>query len=43
MHWTEKKPIRIGYAGRMEIEQKRMDLLMKLIFELEENNVKLFL
>lgn len=34
-----KEPIRIGYAGRMEIEQKRMDLLMKLIFELEENNV----
>ena len=39
MHWTEKEPIRIGYAGRMEIEQKRMDPLMKLIFELEENNV----
>lgn len=29
-------PIRIGYAGRIETEQKRMDYLLLLIVELEE-------
>lgn len=31
-------PIRIGYAGRVEYSQKRMDLLMKLVEVLIENN-----
>ena len=33
------KPICIGYAGRMENAQKRMDLLLKLLAELEEKKV----
>ena len=33
------KPICIGYAGRLEYEQKRMDLLLKLLQVLEERNV----
>lgn len=33
------KPIRIGYAGRLEVDQKRMDVLLQLIFELEKNKV----
>lgn len=32
-------PIRIGYAGRLEYYQKRMDLLMKLIKLLEEEGI----
>lgn len=32
-------PIRIGYAGRVEYSQKRMDLLMKLVEALIENNI----
>lgn len=31
-----KEPIRIGYAGRLEQPQKRMDLLLKLLDELEK-------
>lgn len=31
-----KKPIRIGYAGRLEQPQKRMDLLLKLLDVLEK-------
>ncbi len=42
--YTEKgqEPIRIGYAGRMdgmEHSQKRMDLLLKLIMQLEEKEI----
>lgn len=39
--YTEERatPICIGYAGRMENEQKRMDLLLKLLAELEEKKV----
>ncbi len=36
------KPLRIGYAGRldgMEDSQKRMDLILKLLEELNKNNV----
>lgn len=33
------QPIRIGYAGRIETEQKRMDLMLKVIEILEENKV----
>lgn len=32
----EREPIRIGYAGRLEQPQKRMDLLLKLLCELEK-------
>lgn len=32
-------PINIGYAGRIEIEQKRMDLLLELIWDLEKRKV----
>lgn len=34
-----KNPIRIGYAGRLEYSDKRMDLLMKLVKELVDRNV----
>lgn len=39
--YTEDRlnPICIGYAGRMENTQKRMDLLLKLLAELEEKKV----
>ena len=33
------KPIKLGYAGRLTIEQKRMDLMVKLLFELEEMHI----
>lgn len=33
------RPIRIGYAGRIETEQKRMDLMLKAIGILEEKKV----
>ena len=33
------KPIKIGYAGRLEVEQKRMDLLLELIELLEKKQV----
>lgn len=36
---NKENPIQIGYAGRIEIEQKRMDLLIKLILELERLNI----
>lgn len=32
-------PLRIGYAGRLEVFHKRADLLLKLILELEKRNV----
>lgn len=32
-------PLHIGYAGRLEIFQKRMDILLKLIAELEKRGV----
>ncbi len=34
-----QNPIRLGYAGRLTIEQKRMDLMVKLISELEDMHV----
>lgn len=36
---NREEPIRIGYAGRLEIEQKRMDLLLKVISILRDKNV----
>lgn len=36
---NSQNPINIGYAGRIEIEQKRMDLLLELIFDLQKDNV----
>lgn len=33
------RPVRIGYAGRIVITQKRMDLMLKVIEILEEKNV----
>lgn len=40
-HYTEcqENPIHIGYAGRLEYEDKRMDLLMKLMLVLVEKKV----
>lgn len=35
----ESQPIRIGYAGRMVTEQKRMDLMLKMLEILEEKKV----
>lgn len=35
----QEDPIHIGYAGRLEYEDKRMDLLMKLILVLVEKKV----
>ena len=32
---NENSPIHIGYAGRIEVEEKRMDLLMQVVEELE--------
>lgn len=32
-------PIRLGYAGRLTLEQKRMDLMIKLITELENMHI----
>ncbi len=34
-----QKPLRLGYAGRLMVEQKRMDLMVKLISELENMHV----
>lgn len=34
-----KKPIRLGYAGRMVVEQKRMDLMLLLLDELNRRQV----
>lgn len=36
---NRKEPIRIGYAGRLEKEQKRVDYLLKLIDELDNRNI----
>ncbi|MGN1173954.1 MAG: glycosyltransferase [Roseburia sp.] len=33
------KPLKLGYAGRVEISQKRMDLLLKMIDSLEKKKV----
>lgn len=40
-NYTENQflPIRIGYAGRMEYVQKRMDLILKLIDELLKRHI----
>lgn len=38
-----KDPIRIGYAGRIVKEQKRMDLMINLIDILENNNLNYYL
>lgn len=35
-------PIRIGYAGRLEIEEKRMDLMLKVVSELERMQVNFY-
>lgn len=34
-----RQPVRIGYAGRIVITQKRMDLMLKVIGQLEERRV----
>lgn len=39
----DSEPIRIGYAGRLVVVQKRMDLLLKLVYELEKNNVNYYI
>lgn len=36
------KPIRIGYGGRLEIKAKRVDLLLKLITELEVKGINYY-
>ncbi len=36
-------PIRIGYAGRLEVEEKRMDILLKMISRLEQMQVNYYL
>ena len=33
------QPIRIGYAGRIQVDEKRADLIEKLCSELEENQI----
>lgn len=33
------QPVRIGYAGRIVVTQKRMDLMLQVIRQLEENKV----
>lgn len=35
----ESMPLHIGYAGRMENEQKRMDLFLRLAMELKERHI----
>lgn len=40
---NKNEAIRIGYAGRIVIEQKRMDLLLELVCELEKNNVNYYM
>ncbi len=35
---NKQQPIQIGYAGRLEIQQKRMDLLLKVIHEMKDSN-----
>lgn len=37
------EPIRIGYAGRIVVEQKRMDLMIKLIDILEKRNINYYM
>ncbi|MBP3802727.1 MAG: glycosyltransferase family 4 protein [Oribacterium sp.] len=39
---NKEKPIRIGYAGRIEVFHKRADLLILLIKELEQRNVNYY-
>lgn len=39
----DNQPIRIGYAGRIEIRQKRLDLLIEVLRKLDENNVEFIL
>lgn len=34
-----QEPIRIGYAGRLEVQQKRLDLFPAFVFELEKSNL----
>ena len=34
------KPLKLGYAGRLEVFEKRMDILLKLIMRLEYKHVK---
>lgn len=43
LYTTERtKPIRLGYAGRIVISQKRMDLMEKLIADLEKRKVNYY-
>lgn len=37
-----QNPIRLGYAGRITVEQKRMDLMIKLISELESRHINYY-
>lgn len=36
---NEKEPLRIGYAGRLELFEKRLDILLKLVEKLEEYRI----
>lgn len=40
---NRSQPIRIGYAGRLEIDSKRMDLLLKLVETLAGRNIPFIL
>lgn len=33
------KPIQIGYAGRIQVDEKRVDLILKMCRELEKHNI----
>lgn len=35
----QEQPLNLGYAGRLEIFEKRLDILLKLIEELERRNI----
>lgn len=36
---NNREPLRIGYAGRLEVFEKRLDILLKVISELEKTDV----
>ena len=40
---NEEETIHLGYAGRLEVFEKRMDVMMQLIGELERRNIKYIL
>lgn len=40
---SKEKPLRLGYAGRIVKEQKRMDLMLNLIEEIEKRHLNYYL